>query len=187
MPKDFARPESSVRKRNRDKFSVNKQIISPIVASDLVTLAGNVHRLATPEFDRGILSGETRLERMALLFEPEADHQKAPDPPTGAPKEPGSAHQGLSPADYGSRLGASAAGLAKVTAWLPAGVSASWSADPLTPGSSAGQASATVTLKSATTAPLASATAVITAGGGGVSVTKSMTTQVTNEPAAPVS
>jgi hypothetical protein len=67
------------------------RIVSPILDSDLVTLAGNVHRLATSEFNRSILSGETRLERMALLFEPGADQQKALDALTEAPQEPGSA------------------------------------------------------------------------------------------------
>src|ERR1700733_2180090 len=44
------------------------RIVSPIVDSDAVTFAGNVHRLARPEFDRGVLSDETRLERMVLLL-----------------------------------------------------------------------------------------------------------------------
>jgi pseudomonalisin len=103
---------SNVAPRNR--------IVSPIVDSDMVTLAGNVHPLARPEFDRGLLSDETRLERMVLLLQPDADQQKALDELTQAQQEPGSAsfHQWLSPAEYGSRFGASAADLAKVTAWL---------------------------------------------------------------------
>ena len=98
----------------------HNRIVSPIVDSDVVTLAGNVHRLARPEFDRGVLSDETRLERMVLLLQPDADQQKALDALTEAQQEPGSAsyHQWLSPAEYGSRFGASAADLAKVTAWL---------------------------------------------------------------------
>jgi pseudomonalisin len=103
---------STVAPRNR--------IVSPIVDSDVVTLMGNVHRLATPEFDRGVLSDETRLERMVLLLQPDADQQKALDELTQAQQEPGSPsfHQWLSPEEYGSRFGASAADLAKVTAWL---------------------------------------------------------------------
>jgi Pro-kumamolisin, activation domain len=98
----------------------HNRIVSQIVDSDVVTLTGNVHRLARPEFDRGVLSDETRLERMVLLLQPDADQQKALDALTEAQQEPGSAsyHQWLSPAEYGSRFGASAADLAKVTAWL---------------------------------------------------------------------
>jgi hypothetical protein len=63
---------------------------------------------------------------------------------------------------------------------LPSGVSAVWSADPVTPSVSSGEATATLTLKSATTAPVASANVTITATGGGLSVTKSVSLQVTN-------
>jgi hypothetical protein len=63
---------------------------------------------------------------------------------------------------------------------LPAGVAATWSANPVTPNASSGEAAATVTLKSAATAPASSATVVITATGGGISVTKSITMQVIN-------
>jgi pseudomonalisin len=103
---------STVAPRNR--------IVSPIVDSDAVTLAGNIHPLAKPEFDRGVLSDETRLDRMVLLLQPDADQQKALDALTQAQQEPGSAsyRQWLSPAEYGSRFGASAADLDKVTAWL---------------------------------------------------------------------
>ena len=38
------------------------RIVSPIVDSDVVTLAGNVHPLARPEFDRGVR------ELLARLF-----------------------------------------------------------------------------------------------------------------------
>ena len=103
---------STIAPRNR--------IVSPIVDSDVVTLTGNVHRLATPEFDRGVLPEETRLERMVLLLQPDADQQKALDALTQAQQEPDSAsyHQWLSPEEYGSRFGASPADLAKVIAWL---------------------------------------------------------------------
>ena len=103
---------STVAPRNR--------IVRPVVESDVVTLAGNVHPLARPEFDRGMLSDETRLDRMVLLLQPDAGQQKALDELTEAQQDPGSPmyHQWLSPEEYGSRFGASAADLAKVTAWL---------------------------------------------------------------------
>ena len=63
---------------------------------------------------------------------------------------------------------------------LPTGVSATWSANPVTPNASSGEAAATLTLKSATTSPVASKTVVITATGGGITVTKSVSVAVIN-------
>ena len=63
---------------------------------------------------------------------------------------------------------------------LSTGVTASWSANPVTPNTSSGQASATLTLKASSTASLATQTVTITAMGGGVTATKSISVQVTN-------
>jgi pseudomonalisin len=103
---------STVAPRNR--------IVSPIVDSDVVTLTGNTHPLARPEFDRGAISYETRLERMVLLLQPDAEQQKDLDALIEAQQGPGSPsyHQWLSPEEYGDRFGASAADLAKITTWL---------------------------------------------------------------------
>jgi hypothetical protein len=63
---------------------------------------------------------------------------------------------------------------------LSTGVTASWSANPVIPNASSGQASATLTLKASSTASLATQTVTITAMGGGVTATKSISVQVTN-------
>jgi hypothetical protein len=63
---------------------------------------------------------------------------------------------------------------------LPTGVSASWSVNPVIPAGDGGLASSNLTLKAATTAPLAIRTVTITATGGGLSVTRNITVQVTN-------
>jgi pseudomonalisin len=63
---------------------------------------------------------------------------------------------------------------------LSTGVTASWSANPVTPNASTGQVSATLTLKASSTASLATQTVTITATGGGVTATKSISVQVTN-------
>ena len=103
---------SSVAPRNR--------ILGPIDESDAVTLVGNTHPLARPEADRGAIAEETQLERMVLLLQPDAAQQKALDALTEAQQKPGSPqfHQWLTPEEYGSRFGASAADVARVSAWL---------------------------------------------------------------------
>jgi pseudomonalisin len=103
---------STIAPRNR--------IVSPIVDSDAITLAGNVHPLARPEFDRGLLAEETRLDRIMLLLKPSADQQRGLDVLTQAQQNPSSPfyHQWLAPEDYGSRFGVSAADLARVISWL---------------------------------------------------------------------
>ena len=40
--------------------------------TQVVTLEGNVHPLARAEFDQGVVSPGTRLERMVLLLKPSA-------------------------------------------------------------------------------------------------------------------
>ena len=98
----------------------HNRIVAPIVESDVVTLAGNLHPMARPEFDRGLVSDETRLERMVLLLQPDADQQKALDALVQAQHTPGSGsyRQWISADEYGSRFGASSADVAQVTAWL---------------------------------------------------------------------
>ena len=104
----------------RSTAAPRNRIVSPIDDSDVVTLAGNTHPLAQPEFDRGAISSETRLERMVLLLQPDADQQKALDALTEAQQEHGSPfyHQWLSPEEYGDKFGASAPDLAKIITWL---------------------------------------------------------------------
>jgi hypothetical protein len=61
---------------------------------------------------------------------------------------------------------------------LPAGVTASWSANPVTPGANGGLASSTLTLWAAISATPASGTITVTATGGGVTATGSFSVQV---------
>jgi subtilase family serine protease len=63
---------------------------------------------------------------------------------------------------------------------LSTGVTASWSANLVTPNASTGQVSATLTLKASSTASLATQMLTITATGGGITATKSISMQVTN-------
>jgi hypothetical protein len=96
------------------------RIAGAIDESNVVTLTGNVHPLARPEFDRGAVSAETRLERMVLVLAPSAAQQAELDALTEAQQEPGSGlyHQWLTPAAYGARFGVSDADLSEITGWL---------------------------------------------------------------------
>ena len=97
-----------------------RRIAGAIDESNAVTLTGNVHPLARPEFDRGAVSPETRLERMVLVLAPSAAQQAELDALTEAQQEPGSGiyHHWLTPAAYGARFGVSDADLSKITGWL---------------------------------------------------------------------
>jgi len=85
-----------------------------------VTLPGNVHPLARAEFDRGPVSGETRLDRMILALKPSASQQSELDALVEAQYDPASPlyHRWLTPAEYGARFGASEQELAQVAGWL---------------------------------------------------------------------
>ena len=96
------------------------RIPQPIDESLPVTLAGNVHPLARPEFDQGAVVPETPLNRMLLALAPSAAQQAQLDALVAAQHDPASPlyHRWLTPAEYAARFGASPRNLALVTAWL---------------------------------------------------------------------
>lgn len=85
-----------------------------------VTMEGNVHPLARAEFDRGMVSSDTRLERMVLVLKPSASRQAELDAMVGAQHDPQSPfyHRWITPAEFGARFGVSAQEIAQVTGWL---------------------------------------------------------------------
>ena len=62
---------------------------------------------------------------------------------------------------------------------LPGGVTAAWSANPLTPSATAGSNAETLTLTAASTAAIASSTITVTATGDGLTATQKVALQVT--------
>ena len=88
----------------------------------MVTLRGNVHPLARPEFDQGLANPATRLDRMLLVLNSSPTQQSELARLLAAQQDPDSSlyHQWLTPAEFGARFGASDADLAQVTAWLAA-------------------------------------------------------------------
>jgi hypothetical protein len=98
------------------------RLVKAVDENEVVTLTGNVHPLARPEFDLGAVSTELRLEQMILHLEPTASQQAELDALVEAQHDPQSPlfHQWLTPAQYGARFGVSAADVAEVTGWLAA-------------------------------------------------------------------
>jgi subtilase family serine protease len=88
----------------------------------MITLRGNVHPLARPEFDQGIANPATRLNRLLLVLSSSPAQQTALDALLAAQQDPHSPlyHQWLTPAEFGERFGASEADLAQVNSWLAA-------------------------------------------------------------------
>jgi subtilase family serine protease len=81
---------------------------------------GNTHPLARPEFDRGPVAAERRLERMILVIKPEEATQRELDALTDAQQRPASAHfrDWLTAEQFGDRFGASRTDLERASAWL---------------------------------------------------------------------
>jgi subtilase family serine protease len=85
-----------------------------------VSLRGNVHGMARPEFDLGRSDGSRVIQGISLAFRPSATQQKDLDhfiAQLGDPKSP-NYHKYLTPAQFGERFGMSLNDIAKVTAWL---------------------------------------------------------------------
>ena len=95
---------------------------NPVDESRMVTLRGNVHPLARPEFDQGLANPATRLDRMLLVLNSSPTQHADLDALLAAQQDSQSLlyHQWLTPAEFGARFGASDADLAQVTAWLAA-------------------------------------------------------------------
>jgi len=94
----------------------------PVDESRMITLSGNVHPLARPEFDQGIANPATRIDRMLLVLNSSPTQQADLDALLTAQQDPSSPlyHHWLTPAEFGARFGALDADLAQVTAWLGA-------------------------------------------------------------------
>ncbi len=96
------------------------RVTGSIDETQVTTLLGNVHPMARAEFDRGVVSPETPLERMVFQLEPSIAQQAALDSLVEAQHDPRSPlyHQWLTPEQYGARFGASLQDLARITGWL---------------------------------------------------------------------
>ncbi len=96
------------------------RVISLIDDQRRIILAGNRHPLATMENDIGAVSPDRRLEKMILLFRPDAQQQTDLDSLTIAQQDPTSPyyHQWLTPESYASHFGISGNDKNRTLAWL---------------------------------------------------------------------
>jgi pseudomonalisin len=85
-----------------------------------VTLRGNVLPMARAAFALGPLGGNVRLDRMMLLLNRSTAQQTELELLMEQQQDPQSAqyHEWLTPEEFGARFGASAADVARVSAWL---------------------------------------------------------------------
>jgi pseudomonalisin len=96
------------------------RVAARIDEAQVTTLQGNVHPMARGDFDQGLVNAETPLDHMVLQLEPSASQQAALDALVEAQYDPHSPsyHRWLTPAQYGSRFGASLQDLARISGWL---------------------------------------------------------------------
>ena len=96
------------------------RIVSPVDDSSLVTLRGNTHPLARPQFDQGAAPADLQLHRMLLLLSRSPEQQAALDAFVESQHTPGSPNfrQWLTPADFGAKFGPAASDVQAVSGWL---------------------------------------------------------------------
>jgi len=96
------------------------RITQPIDETNLVTLKGNTHPLARPEFDRGAAPDSQPMNRALLLLQRSPDQEAALRQLLDEQQTNSSPnfHQWLTPAQFGQQFGPSDADIATVTAWL---------------------------------------------------------------------
>ena len=96
------------------------RITAPVDSSRLKTISGSVHRLAQPQFDRGIAAPDLQLDHVLIMIKPSAEQQTALDQLLGDQQNPSSPNyrHWLTPEDYASRFGLTPRDHAKIMDWL---------------------------------------------------------------------
>ncbi|HEY0702692.1 MAG TPA: Ig-like domain repeat protein [Candidatus Acidoferrales bacterium] len=96
------------------------RITQAIDEANLVTLKGNVHAMARPEFDRGIAPASLPMDRMTLVLRRSAGQEAALAALLDEQQDQSSPnyHQWLTPAQFGEKFGASAQDIETITSWL---------------------------------------------------------------------
>lgn len=99
---------------------VPARITQAIDETQLVRLKGNVHPLARPEFDRGVVPDGTPMNRMLLLLQRSPEQEAALQQlmTEQMSKDSPNFHKWLTPAQFGAQFGPSDADIQVVTDWL---------------------------------------------------------------------
>lgn len=100
----------------------SSRIVAPVDESTLVTLAGNTHPYARPEFERGPAPDDLRMSRMHLLLQHSQAQEAAARQYLGEQQDESSPnfHRWLTPEEFGQRFGPSITEIQTVTSWLQA-------------------------------------------------------------------
>jgi len=89
----------------------------------MVTLPGNVHPLAQPQYDKGLAPASLPMQRMLLVLQRSSEQEKALQSLVAAQHDPKSSyfHKWLTPDQFGKRFGVAPSDLAQVVGWLQQG------------------------------------------------------------------
>ncbi len=100
--------------------AVPPRITQPIDEGNLVTLKGNTHALARPQFDRGAVSDGLTLERLQLVLQRSPQQESALTALLAQQQDKSSPnyHKWLTPEQFGQRFGPATADIQAVTGWL---------------------------------------------------------------------
>ena len=99
---------------------VRARVTQPVDMHNLVTLRGNVHPLARPEFDQGVAPDDLPMERMLLVLQRRPEQESALRQLLDDQQVKSSAqfHQWLTPEQFGQQFGPADSDLQAVTDWL---------------------------------------------------------------------
>ncbi len=103
------------------QMAVARDLVTQIVdGRNLVTLTGNVHPLARPEFDQGVAPDDLPMERMLLVLKRGADREASLRQLLDQQQVNSSTqfHQWLTPEQFGLQYGLTDSDLQAVTSWL---------------------------------------------------------------------
>jgi hypothetical protein len=102
--------------------AVPVRITQAIDETQMVRLKGNVHPLARPEFDQGVVDDATPMNRMLLVLQRSPEQQVAVQELMGEQlsKDSPNFHRWLTPEQFGQQFGPADADMEKVNSWLAA-------------------------------------------------------------------
>lgn len=100
--------------------AVPPRITQAITDSNLVTLRGNVHPLARPDFDRGLAPASLPMDHMMLLLKRSSQQEAALDSLLAQQQDRNSPnyHHWLTAAQFGAEFGPSSQDIQNIEAWL---------------------------------------------------------------------
>jgi len=111
---------SGIHAQKQESVVASPRITAPVDDSNLVTLQGNVHPLATAANDQGAAPGSLELGRAILVLKISPSQQDALNKLTDGQQNSKSLsyHAWLTPAEYGARFGIASQDIAKINSWL---------------------------------------------------------------------